>query len=371
MVCRKCGKEIPEGSVFCCFCGVRQEAKPRAGRRGNGQGSAVKRGKTWSAVWTVRTEIVPGTRRTRTVRGWKSGFPSKTAALAYAAAPPKVEEEAPKVYAPTLEDYYELWEDTDYLDLSKSKQCAFRIAWRKLADISDRPVSELTIADLQACVDDQADTYYPARDMRTLLSHLYKRAVAEGQARTNLSEFIRIPPLDEKERQPFSPEEVQQIWKAGAAGDRMAKLILLMIYSGMMPGELKLCKVDMIDLKKREILGCGLKTKKRKETPIVFPEAIVPVVENLIATSESRQGYLLGMNTDNFYEEYHACLQRIGVRDLPPYSCRHTTATSLDRAAVQPTVIKEIMRHTKFATTQRYIHQDMSDAHAAIDSLQP
>ena len=96
---------------------------------------------------------------------------------------------------------------------------------------------------------------------------------------------------------------------------------------------------------------------------------IAPVLSSLVENSKSRAGYVVGMNRDNFYAEYHAALQRTGVRDLPPYSCRHTTATALAMAKIAPSVIQEIMRHTKFATTQRYIHPDMTNAHAAINTL--
>lgn len=369
MNCRKCGAELPEKSVYCNLCGVKQEIVRTQRKRGNGQGTAIKRGRSWTAVWTEELQLLEQQRDIRQVRRWKGGFPTKTAALAYAAAPPKSEPVEPAEYMPTLKDYFELWEKSDYLDLSKSKQCAFRIAWRKLETLHGRQMASLTINELQTCVDDQAETYYPARDMRTLLSHLFKRAVAEGQARSNLAEFIRIPPLDEKEQQPFTAEEINKLWQACGSGDRVAGLVLLMIYSGMMPGELKRCKTEMIDTGKREIHGCGLKTKKRKATPIIYPESISPVVDNLIATTASSKGFLLGMNEDRFYDAYHAALGRAGVRDLPPYSCRHTTATALAMANAAPSVIQEIMRHTKFATTQRYIHPDMANAHAAIEAL--
>ncbi len=363
---------MPDNSVYCAFCGKKLVVEKQCvKRRGNHQGTAIRRGATWTAVWTTDIVAVPGTRRTQQVRRWKSGFKSKSAALAYAADPPVTLADVapmPEEYKPTVRDYYNLWSATDALDLSASKRCAFKIAWQRLDLLADRPISELTIADLQGVIDDQTSTYYPARDMRTLLSHIYKRAVAEGQARVNLSEFIRIPPLEEAARQPFSAEEVQQLWTA-CKTDRMAELIILMIYTGMMPGELKKLKIDMIDTERREILGCGLKTKKRKTTPIIYPVAVEPIVNDLISTTASTQGYVLGMSEDTFYTEYHASLARAGVRDLPPYSCRHTTATALAMAKTAPSLIQEIMRHTKFATTQRYIHPDMENAHAAINNL--
>lgn len=364
MKCRKCHAEIPDTSKFCLACGVKQEVKQNTKTRGNGQGCAIKRGNSWTAIWTE--EIYPDseTMKIHQKRRWKSGFKTKTAALAYAANP-VVEQET----SPTLRTYWDGWSKSDYKDLSKSKQSAFKIAWGKLEPLAGKRMDAITIHDLQNCIDSKATTYYPARDMKTLLSHLYKRAVAEGHARTNLAEFIRLPALEEKEMQPFTELELHKLWDAYAKGNKFLGFVLLMIYSGMMPGELFGFKSDMIDWTAHEIRGCGLKTKKRKETPIVFPEMITPVLQQLVEDSNSRLGYVLGMNKDKFYEEYHAALQSVGVRDLPPYSCRHTTATALALGNIAPSVIQEVMRHTKFSTTQRYIHPDNASAHAAINSM--
>lgn len=362
MKCRKCHGEIPDGSKFCMLCGAKQIVSNSTKSRGNGQGTARKRGNTWTAVWTEECYHENGKLRQR--RKTKGGFRTKREALNFAANP-ILEKQA----APTLRNYWIGFEQSDYQDLSKSKQSAFKIAWAKLDSLAKYEMDKLTISDLQNCIDSKANTYYPAKDMKTVLSHLYKRAVAEGNARTNLADFIRLPQLEEKELQPFSELEIHKIWKAYGAGNRFLGFVLLMIYSGMMPGELLEMKIDMIDWRTNEIIGCGLKTKKRKQTPIVFPEMIAPVLDELAENSKSRSGYLVGMNKDRFYKEYHASLQRAAVRDLPPYSCRHTTATALALGNIAPSVIQEVMRHTKFSTTQRYIHPDSASAHDAVNKM--
>lgn len=362
--CIKCKSELPEIANYCPICGRRQVPKPSSRRtRGNGQGTAIKRGNSWTAVWT-EARFIGDDDKLHYKRRWKGGFKTKTAALIFAAHP-----EPEEAASPSLRDYHRAWEKSDYLGLSKSKQSAYKIAWGKMKSIADKPMADLTIEALQDCVDRTAKTYYPARDMRVLLSHLYKRAVAEGNARTNLAEFIRLPSLEEKEMQPFTESELKLLWDAYGKGDTFIGYILLMIYSGMMPGELMALKADMIDFDKMEILGCGLKTKKRKETPIVFPEIIAPILADLCDRSDSKIGRVLCMNKDNFYDEYHKALVRNGIRDLPPYSCRHTTATALALGNIAPSVIQEVMRHTKFTTTQRYIHPDNTASHAAINAL--
>ncbi len=336
------------------------------GKRGNGQGSARKRGRTWTAIWTLGTVVEEG--RLRQIRQTKGGFRTKTDALAYAANPPQI---AAQTSTPSLMDYWRIWSTTSLTKMSKSKQTAYKIAKRKVERIMLLPVDKLSINLLQETVDAKAPTYYPAKDIKTLLTHLYKRAVAEGWVSTNLAEFIVLPSLEEEELQPFTELELRKFWDAYGAGDSFVGFILLMIYTGMMPGELFGLKKDMIDWDAYEIRGCGLKTKKRKETPIVFPQLIAPVLLDLCQQSNSRIGNVLCMSRDRFYGEFHAALARCGVRDLKPYSCRHTTATALALGNIAPSVIQEVMRHTKFSTTQRYIHPDMTAAHAAVETLIP
>lgn len=363
MICRKCRKEIPEESVYCLYCGTKQELIRRDKARGNGQGSARKRGSSWSAVWTTGY-YVSDDGKIHQKRKEKGGFRTKRDALAYAANPTP---DAKK--SPTLRSYWDVWERAELPHMSGSKQTAYEIAWKKLAALADIEMDKLDIGTLQGCIDAKAKTYYPAKDMKTVLSHLFKRAVAEGNARTNLADFIRLPALEEKELQPFTEDELKKLWTAYGDGDRFIGFVLLMVYTGMMPGELMKLKTDMIDWENHEIRGCGIKTKKRKETPIVFPEMISPILSSLAESSTSKAGYVLGMNKDNFYKQYHAAIVRAGVRDLDPYSCRHTTATALALGNIAPSVIQEVMRHTKFSTTQRYIHPNTKAAHDAVNTM--
>lgn len=364
MKCRKCREEIPDGSRFCMLCGAKQEVKAQSAKsRGNGQGSAIKRGSTWTAVWTVETFIgKDGKYKQR--RKTKGGFKTKRDALAYAARPAKEEKKSP-----TLRYYWDNYEKSGFQKLSGSKKGAYKIAWKRLEKIAEKQMQDLTIEDLQSCIDSQVETYYPAKDMRDLLSALYKRAVAEGNARINLSPFITLPTLNEKQIEAFTEEELQKMWTAYGSGDRIMGCVLLMTYTGMMPGELFKAKDNMVDWERQEIVGCAIKTKKRKETPIVFPDILAPVILDLIQTSKSKKGYILGINKWTFYDLYHESIKKAGIRDLDPYSCRHTTATALALGNIAPSVIQEVMRHTKFATTQRYIHPDSASSHAAINTI--
>lgn len=367
MLCKKCRKDIPDASVFCMYCGTRLVSPSRnPKRRGNGQGSVYKRGKGWM-VEVITGWNLDGTR----IRHTKSGFRTKNDAIAYLDDFKKGRIEQKKAYP--LSYYYESWAKADMPKLSKSKQTAYRIAWNKLSAIHNTPVSSLNIVMLRDLVAEEAPTFYPARDMKSLLSHLLKLAIADQQITVNMANFITLPDMNESEQKPWDDSELKTIWSAYADDNVVAAYLLLMIYTGMMPGELCACTRSMVHLDDRQIVGAGLKTSVRKKTPIVIAEFLVPVIERILTYTEDLPDQKI-LYTDrwSFYDAYHAFTQEFNIRDLPMYSCRHTTATALALGTdVAPSVIQKIMRHAKFTTTQRYIHADTSDALGAVNKLSP
>lgn len=371
--CIKCGVELVPGAVYCPFCGKKQvSSKQKAKTRGNGSGTAFKRGKTWTGMaagYSYQEKTEDGKIKLIRKRPTKGGFRTKTEALEWAAS----QAYQPVKEAPTLLALWKGWSENDMLKLSKDKITAYKKARERLEPIISRQIKTLTLDDLQATVNSAAKTYYTARDMKNLLSHLYKRAMASGGSNgpvtVNLPRFLVLPELVEKAPEPFAEEEVNKIWKAWDEGDHFAGYLLLMIYTSMMPAELFACKSAMVDYDRHEIYGCGRKTKKRKDVPIVFPEFMAPVIQTLAEASTSKTGKLYGKNKDAFYTQYHDFTKKIGIRDLPPYSCRHTTATEAVKKGVELPVVQQIMRHSKLSSTQRYIHVSTEAAHEGINKL--
>lgn len=356
--CRRCKSALPDAAVFCPACGAKQEVIHSRRTRGNGTGTVYKRpsGK-WQAEVTLAWDKAEKRRLPRT----KGGFATKKEALAY--LPILAHRENRKRV--TLNDHYQAWEAGSLPNLSKSKQTAYKIAWGKLAEIAFRDMGLIKIGDLQDVVDRKGTSYYTKRDMKVLLSHLYTRAAAQQDVATNLASFIELPPLEEDEPTPFTGDEQKLLWKDYAEGNIFTGYILLMIYSGMMPGELIKATKDMIKWDRQVIEGAGIKTKERKKTPLIIADIIVPVLTALCRYSDTDA--LLSMKRNDFYDAFDATLRRCGCRDLTPYACRHTTATALSLNDIAPSVIQKVMRHAKFATTQRYIHIDTAPMLAALN----
>lgn len=341
----------------------------RTKSRGNGQGTAYKRGNTWTAQVVVGWKPADDPSKPPvSVKRSKGGFLTKKEALAYCPyllAGSVARQEG----APRLSSYWDTYKTNKLLTLSKSKQTAYKIAWNRLKPLHDVHVDALTVQLIQTAINDSCSTFYPARDCKALLANLYKLIAAEGHANKDIPSLIQLPKLEETEQTPFSAEEQEALWKLYENGDMNACIPLLMIYTGMMPGEAQALRIDNIDLENRQIVGAGLKTAVRKKTPIVLAMCMLPVVRDLIANAQPN-GYIWKQNEQQWYDAYYAALEAAGCRRLTPYSCRHTTATALAITKnIAPQTIKKIMRWSTTKMLDRYAHPETTDSLAAVDTI--
>lgn len=235
MICIKCSAEIPDDSRFCMFCGKKQLTSDEAAqkstkKRGNGQGSVYKRGNKWCAAVTLGYYMENGVRK-RKVRK-KAGFERKKDALAY------IEELRTVRPRPQTVTFEELWTkyQTKLSTLSKSKQSAYKIAWNRISDeIRFCDVDEPTVSELQEITDRHGSSYYTKRDIKSLLSHLYKIALMDDFADKNRAQYIQLPQLEQSEREVFTEDEINVLWSSYQSGSMTAGHMLIMLYTGIRP----------------------------------------------------------------------------------------------------------------------------------------
>lgn len=337
--------------------------------RGNGQGTAFKRGQTWTSCVTVGWMAPRDPSKPRVpIRRTKGGFASKKEAIAYCPTLLAGGFEKP-AEAPRLSDYWKTYSEGLMLKISKGKQSAYKTAWKKLAPIHDVRVDNITVDMLQKVINEACPTFDPAKDCKCLMSNLFELAARDRYVVRDLPTYIALPEHIESEPIPFNKEEQKKIWHAYDNGDRRAAAHLLMIYTGMMPGEAMLLKIENIDLKSKTITRNGLKTKIRKRTPVVLADCILPVVEDLIEHAMP-SGYIWKRDEKVWYENYYAVLEESGCRKLPPYSCRHTTATALAvDQNVAPQTIKKIMRWSSTKMLDHYAHPNTGDALEGVNKI--
>lgn len=367
MICPKCKKEAPAEARYCPWCGRLLGAvqRPRT-RRGNTQGTAYKRGSTWTAQWTVDTTTNNDGKYIQ-IRKTKGGFKTKKAAQDYCITRSLV----PEKTAPKLIDYWRQYKKGRLLELSKDKQTCYQIAWGRWESLWYYQVDRITSAQLQTVVNEKAKTFYPARDMKSLMVNLFRLAGADGYVSKDVPGFIILPKLEEAKREPFTDLEQAALWKAWEDGCHQAAIPLTMIYTGMMPAEMMALREDMVDLDGHKITGVGKKTRTRREAVVYLPDAIVPVLRTVL--SEYRQKRLsqpFPRSEVKFYADYYEALSVAKTRRLTPYSCRHTTATALAiTEGIAPQTVKQIMRWSTTRMLDRYAHPDDEAIKAAVNAL--
>ena len=65
----------------------------------------------------------------------------------------------------------------EYESLSESRRQKMTYAWARWKELYTRGVKTLTVNDLESVIQSQTTTYYPAKDMKELMSHLYRIAI--------------------------------------------------------------------------------------------------------------------------------------------------------------------------------------------------
>jgi len=231
-------------------------------------------------------------------------------------------------------------------------------------------VDQLKVSDMQDIINNSCKTFYPAKDVRGILRHILRRAAADDiPVNITLPDLLELPKLNEQKREPFTEEEQIALWLSYEAGNAAAAVPIVMIYTGMMTGEMRHLEASMIDLINQRITGAGLKTDERRKKDILIPDDIVPILQDWIR--DCPNGRMFTMNEEDFYKMYYKALSDAGIsRHLTPYSCRTTTATTLAvHRGVAPQVLQRVMRWKSTKVMDRYVNPDDSDARKALKKI--
>ena len=342
--------------------------KSKRPSRANGTGSVYydSRSKRWIA------QIVTGKHYTEDMKlrfSYKrKSFVKRTDALKAVQGLYDQEAERPTF---TVSYYYNAFMNGRGASLSTDKQTAYRIAYNRLKSLWSVPVKDLTISRLQAILNSVCGSYYPARDVRSILNKIFRLAAADDRAiNPSLPSFLELPKLEETQVEPFEEEEQLKLWISYEEGNMDAAIPLILIYTGMMTGEIRKLTKGMINLADKEIVSdVGLKTKERKKRSVLLPDDILPVLEDVIKQTET--DLLFPVSEDMFYRRYYAALTAAGItRHLTPYSCRHTTATVLGvHANVAPQTLQRVMRWKSTRMMDRYVTPSDQDARKAVNKI--
>lgn len=339
--------------------------KPRT--RGNGQGTAFKRGNTWTAqvsYWTT----VDG-KKVRKYRT-KGGFKLKREALAYI---DELQNGGCVLGATiTFAGLYDAWSAGRFERVAKETSDGYKGAYDRCWTLHHRQFAGLKTIDLQRVVDmaktkDGKELSRRSKeDIKSLYSNLYKYALQNDVCDKNYADFVSLPKKEKSKKDAFTAAEIAALWKDYENGNSFTGYILIMIYTGLRFGEISTIEKKNVHLAEKYMIG-GIKSDAGRDREIPLADNVLPIVEILYKRGKKK---ILEMHEKVFYNEFYAALERAGVRKLPPHSCRHTTATALANAGVYPAAIIAILGHADYATTmENYTHIRLEEKLKAVNQL--
>lgn len=356
MECIKCKKEIPAGSVFCCWCGKRQEAAPKkALKRANGTGTVYKLQGRRTRPWVAA--------KGKTIIGY---FDKKTAALeALARLQGRSIDE---IYNWTFKQVYEAWKDEHFRDIGVKGTESYERAYDVFEPLHDRKFRELRTADYQAIMDKYRDKSHSLLSkFKQLATQMSQWGVRQELITTNFASFIKLPENVKKEKEIFSKEDIQ---KLEADGSQAAKLTLMMVYTGMRIGELFGLRTENVH--ETYVIG-GEKTEAgrnriipiRSEGRKYFAEFKRRAKGDLLISGYDGQKLIANFRNRDFYP----LLERLGISKKTPHATRHTFASWAVANNIKPELLQKMLGHADYSTTANiYEHFDIDQLVNAIDA---
>ncbi len=276
----------------------------------------------------------------------------------------------------TLGELYKDWSATRYPKLSKKTAGSYKMAWNYISHHQKEKFKSLRTSHWQTIVDRVfAEGYSKSllTKIRSLLVQLSEHAMKDDVIDKNYAKLLDMPKFEKKERTRFTDIEVKKIEDAAAKKVPWADTVLMMIYTGFRISEFLSLTRFNVDMESGVITG-GAKSEAGKNRPVPINPKIIGYVkkwldkkgETLVCQNNGKKW----TNKQYRIECFYPALKAAGVRKLRPHDCRHTFATMLAEAGVDPLYIKLLLGHTQYSfTADTYTHPDVKKLIEAIKKL--
>lgn len=356
MKCIKCGSLLPDGALFCPACGKKQTQKKKALKRANGTGTVYKLQGRRTRPWVAA--------KNKVVIGY---YEKKTDALE--ALERLSGKSLTERYNMTFADVYEEWKKEHFKTIGKDGKKSYKMAYVIFKSLHNEKFRSLRTGDFQAVMDQHLHkSYSTVSKYKQLLTQMSQWAIREEICTTNFAKFVRLNENAQKEKEIFTEEEIQKLTEDGS---ECARIVLMLIYTGMRIGEL--LSLPLADYYGDYVIG-GEKTEAGRNRIIpIRPEgkAHFAYFASQATGDLLLSGYTGHHTIDNFRRlDYYPLLQRLSIQKKSPHSTRHTYTSWAVKNGIAPEVLQKVLGHKNYSTTVNiYTHLDAETLVSAITSI--
>ncbi len=276
----------------------------------------------------------------------------------------------------TLGEVYEKWSDMRFPQLKDVR--GYKAAWLLLEDISNKPLTEITLLQLQDIADNSGKNRPTLKNYKALVRSLYDYAIKHDfiTSDRDKSKYLDISKAGNPnayDRNPFSTAQIRRLW-SGTDTNEYVSVVLMLIYCGCRISELLDLKKCDINLEERYFNVLESKTSAGIRT-VPIAQKVLPMFEYwynknnceyLLSTPEGEHfGYR------NYFDSYwKPIVNAFGMEKFTPHCTRHTCISLLTAAGVDERVLQKIVGHKGQNVTRAvYTHLEIREFITAIDKI--
>ena len=279
----------------------------------------------------------------------------------------------------TFNEVYAKWSEQKFPTISDSNVKGYEASYKRFSFLYKKSFKDIGIDDLQYVIDTANCNYPTLRKLKVLLNQLYAYAVPRKLTDRDYSEAIDISRYKNKNpnkrnRTSFLSEQIAKIKTFDHL--EIAKVVLMLIYSGVRIGELLNLKKADCHLEERYVDIVASKTNNGiRKVPIA--DKTLVYWQHFIKTNGT---YLLNIDDRSFQDDrgYHAFsstywkpfMEMMGMSGRQIHETRHTCSTLLHEAEIYEPKINRILGHTGKTTAENvYTHLDIKELIEAINKI--
>jgi integrase len=268
----------------------------------------------------------------------------------------------------TLAVLYQRWLELKAPKLGKSNRQSLKSAFRHCSKYYGVKYRSLKSYQMQDCIDNCGCAYSTQWAIKNLFGHLDRFAFEIDLIDKMYSQITTAPPIPDTTREPFTDDQINDLWKI--KDEPWVDTVLIYLYTGFRLTELLGMKTEQVNLKEGYFSG-GVKSTSGKNRIVPIHTRIKPFVKSLVDQGNT---YLFSYNgkkisQSQYYQFWNEVMKKIGA-EKTPHEARHTFETRLDNAKGNRKCIDMLMGHkSKDVGNRVYNHKTIQQLKDTVELL--
>lgn len=265
----------------------------------------------------------------------------------------------------TFAEVYDKWSDRKFEEISDSNVSGYKAAYKVCAPLYDMKFSDIKLSHLQAVVDNSGKNFPTKKKLKILFNQLFDYATMHEiiSKDKNIVEYVNVGKEEKSTKHyRFTNEEIDALWR-WSDNNEYVQVILMLIYSGVRPGELFNTKCSDVDLEEGYFnIPKGKTVNAARKVPI--HDRTFPFFEHWMSKGNEYLVTNLSGNRFDFYANHGAyvnsffnpLLHDIGIleyknekgeiREHLPDDTRHTFTTMWKEKKLDEAMRRKIQGHS-------------------------